>query len=264
MCRMLALTKKFPNNQRKETLTQFGLLAKTGLSPRGISSGHRDGWGIISHTDGIITQSSKHKTDASKDPLYTQAIEKIYHQKSDLILAHLRKSSVGKVILQNVHPFLCDHWSLCHNGHIHQSKKIPLSHKSVSQIQGTSDTERFFFFLLDLLREHLPTPKNNRTSILTAITHIQKHHPYIALNILLSNGKKLWVVREVNENSPEIQRQKALPYFALYAARDKQKKITALCSEKLIIPGSLWEPLPNHTLLELDLQTQAEKRYTLS
>jgi predicted glutamine amidotransferase len=191
-------------------------------------------------------------------------VKHISVQTPELSIAHLRKGSVGSVLPENTHPFVFDNWSLCHNGMLFESENIPLSDDIHSRIQGTSDTERIFLSIMDNLQKKSQAPKDIRASIIQVITYIRKHHDYMALNILLSNGRKLWAVREVNEKNAMVKRLRLRTYFSLYVARNRQKQITALCSEKLRVPTSVWKPLPNHCLLEIDIRTYRERQYPIS
>ena len=191
-------------------------------------------------------------------------VKQISIQEPELSIAHLRKGSIGSVIQENAHPFVFDDWSLCHNGTLFESEALPLSDDIKTRIQGTSDTERFFLSIMDNLRKKPQDSKNIRAGIIQAITYIRKHHDYVALNILLSNGKKLWAVREVNEKNAMVKQLRLHAYLSLYAARNEQKHITALCSERLSVPGSVWKPLLNHCLLEIDIRTHAERQYLVA
>ncbi len=263
MCRILAVTKQLTGRNLAMTLAQFGVLADTGLVMRGSPSGHRDGWGIVCYDGGKIVLRAKRPTDASSDQSYAETTTEVGAYAPELSIVHLRKGSVGRLHQENAHPFSFGRWSLCHNGTVFESERIPLSDEMRAALRGTTDTERFFLSLLDAINKRSGSPEDTRAGISETIRYIREHHEYLALNTLFSDGRKLWAVREVNEEHTLVKRAHLLGYFALHVARDAEQRMTALCSERLFVPGSRWQSLPNHCLLELDIPTHTESRYAL-
>ena len=263
MCRLFAFTNALKSSQLSNTLSKFGNLAENGKTFPGSASGHRDGWGASCYKNGKILYTEKRPADASKDPLYSKTTQKIYQMKPDFGMLHLRKQSVGMTRQVNTHPFVLKEWSLCHNGMLYHSKHLPLPQKTKKFLRGTSDSERIFLYLVG----NIPPKKNFsllKQSLIKSIHSLKTNYEYLALNLLLSNGRMLWAIREVNSRHPLLKEGRYMPYFSLYVARNSQKEITALCSEKISLKKSTWRPLPNHTLLEINLQTWEEKMYPLS
>ncbi|MDD5083691.1 MAG: class II glutamine amidotransferase [Candidatus Moranbacteria bacterium] len=263
MCRILALTQQLPKLSLATTLIQFGSLAESGLVMEGSEAGHRDGWGMVCYRDGRVVQKAKRATDASKDSSYGQVVEKISAEVPELSMVHLRKQSIGAVAEENTHPFLLDNWSLCHNGTLFGSESIPLSEEMKACVRGTSDTERLFLSIMGNLRKISGDPKNIRAGIIDTVAYIRQHHDYVALNILLSDGKKLWALREVNERNALVKGSCSFEYLSLYVAMNSQGKVMAVCSEKLDVPESMWRPMPNHTLLEIDIRTHTQRGHII-
>lgn len=263
MCRLFAFTNSLDSPQLSHALSQFGCLAENGKTFPGSASGHRDGWGTSCYKNGKILYAKKYPTDASKDPLYSKMVQKIRQIKPDFGILHLRKQSVGTIRRVNTHPFILNEWSLCHNGMLYRSNRLPLTQETKRFLRGTSDSERIFLHLV----ENLSLAKDFQTcehSLIKSIRHLQANYEYLALNLLFSNGRTLWALREVNSRHPLLKKGKYVPYFSLYIGRNKTGLFVSACSEKISLSGVHWKPLPNHTLLEIDIQTQKERSYPLS
>jgi len=124
MCRIFVEIGMLDKKEVLKSLRYFRSLADCGCTPQGSTSGHRDGWGIVAYKKNKLNFCIHKNKDASADPSYVGAVNKLSSIQPGLVMAHFRKASIGGKILANVHPFIQDNYSFCHNGSIFDSKKI--------------------------------------------------------------------------------------------------------------------------------------------
>jgi len=246
MCRLIAIIGKSENTAL--LLEQFQLLAHNGQVP-GASSGHKDGWGIVGYQKGKMTIYERDSKDAFKNEKYSRAVKKVLKARADIIIGHLRKASVGKNRLENTHPFIFKNVSFAQNGTVFQSEKISLQSKFAKQIRGTSDSERLFYFIL----QDADKCKSNdiRQSIMSSVKNIRQQLDYTAMNILISDGTRLWALREVNEKNEIVKEEKLIQYYTLFVGIEKKSGAIIIASEKTKIRGIQWSALKNHEMIEI-------------
>ena len=112
------------------------------------SPNHPDGWGLATFYGNAV--SVEKEPLCANDSTYLQNRLSVPVMES-LLLAHIRKASVGVLEFQNCHPFVkrdeggrC--WTLIHNGTIFQSKVL----EKYKQIQrGSTDSERILLYIVD-------------------------------------------------------------------------------------------------------------------
>jgi glutamine amidotransferase len=115
-----------------------------------LSPDHPHGWGLAV-SDGHRRWDVYRATGCAKD-------DDRFHDLADrargrLLVAHIRNRTIGLSTLENTHPFQRGRWVFAHNGTI--SDTAPLDrHTSAArrrEIQGETDSERLFAFLLTAL-----------------------------------------------------------------------------------------------------------------
>lgn len=112
------------------------------------SPNHPDGWGLATFYGNAV--SVEKEPLCANDSTYLQNRLSVPVMES-LLLAHIRKASVGVLEFQNCHPFVkrdeggrC--WTLIHNGTIFQSEVL----EKYKQIQrGSTDSERILLYIVD-------------------------------------------------------------------------------------------------------------------
>ncbi|GAB4173624.1 MAG: class II glutamine amidotransferase [Calditrichia bacterium] len=110
-----------------------------------------DGWGL-----GWLDESHSFRVKKSSKPAFLDPEYKYTSQslKSNLILGHIRRASVGEINLHNAHPFQFGRFLFIHNGNIPSFKKDPefiyskISNDLKSYIKGTTDSEAVFYYFL--------------------------------------------------------------------------------------------------------------------
>lgn len=84
------------------------------------SLGHKDGWGIVHFDRGMPIYLDRQPTDAFQDKRYVEALERMNSLLvSGVLLAHLRRRSVGAVSMENTLPFIHKVWAFVQNGTVY-------------------------------------------------------------------------------------------------------------------------------------------------
>lgn len=249
MCRILAISGKIDHQKSALILEKFQRLAEFGKVP-GASKGHKDGWGIVAYAKGKPFLYARNYKDAFKDPKYSAAVEGLKDKKFDIIVCHLRKASVGSKNTNNSHPFVCGSFSFCQNGTVLDSKKIPLTAKFKKIVKGSSDSEKLFAYVLQRLNEKKKTDtKTIGKAINESVEYIRKNFDYTAMNIVFSDGKRIWALREVNEKNDFVKKYKLMNYYSLSIG--KGDGYSVICSEKLPLKNVQWKAIANHELVRI-------------
>jgi len=174
-------------------LRDFRKLANIGKVPKGAKEpGHKDGWGIACFDGGVPIYLGIEPTNAFKDERYDKALRKLEKsQISGVLLAHLRKRSVGAVSLENTLPFIQGQLAFAHNGTIYD-----FNVKVEDEGKDTSDSKRFFRLLIQEIENSCNRVED---AIERVVTTIRKTYRYSSLTFLLSDGTKLYAYRDYSQ-----------------------------------------------------------------
>lgn len=264
MCRIIAIYGNSNNVAISNALTKFGALAETGVVPKSDPAGHNDGWGLVAYDrkDNIVIHG-KEPLSAANNPAFEALIEKISHIDPSIVIGHLRKASVGGNKIENTHPFFVDGWTFCHNGSIgvkDDMAGLVLDAEYASKRKGETDSETFFLYYLQSLKGTASTnPAILQQKLVDLINLIRTTRDYTALNLLVTNGKTLFAVREANEKNAWVKKENLCDYYyTLFLGKSTDKKSTIVCSQKLDLDGMSWSEIPNHSLLAVNLETGEE------
>lgn len=179
MCQLLGMNANTPT----DVLFSFAGLAKR-------ADEHKDGFGIAFFED----RGLRHFVDcetAAASPV--AAMIKAYPIRSELVIAHIRKATVGAVALQNCHPFVRElwgrYWVFAHNGDLKDYR--PPLHGAFRPV-GDTDSERAFCWLMqELAKAHASVPGIAELSR-TLRELLPRPAAHGTFNMLLSNGQALW------------------------------------------------------------------------
>lgn len=253
MCRLLSISGKIKYSETLTIAKKFRQLAEDGNVPTGTSRGHKDGWGIMAYEKGAVFLFSKNYHDAFADAKYLKIVEGLGGRQPNIIIGHLRKAFVGAKNVNNAQPFVEKNYAFCHNGTILTSEKIPLKNKFKKIIKGETDSEKFFAFLMQLLAEYKkPTSAVIRCSIRKAVNYVRKNSDFTAINMIFSNGKITWAMREINEKNSTVIEKKLIDYYSLYIGKGNLCRIVS--SEKLALKNIKWKPMRNHELIQMSAE----------
>lgn len=195
MCQLLGMNANVPTDI---------CFSFTGFRQRGgLTDHHADGWGIGFFEDAgcrvfIDTEPSM------SSPIAT--LVSSYPLRSRHIIAHIRKATRGKTLLQNTHPFQREmggrYWLFAHNGDLNDFTPLPGRMTPV----GDTDSEAAFCHLLNALLAAHPDGRPDEAALFDILTReagrIARHGTF---NFLLSNGEWLiahcstqlaWIIRE--------------------------------------------------------------------
>ncbi len=107
---------------------------------------------------------------------------------SRIVLFHARRRTVGDAEVINTHPFTYGKFMFIHGGTLKDWKKIEaaLSGEWKGKIQGETDSERLFYFLLQNMKEEVIA------GLKRAVDEVKKLSGYDYLNFILSDGNSLY------------------------------------------------------------------------
>lgn len=125
-------------------------LANADNSLHTLSEKHPDGWGIA-----YYHENTPHLIRSSESALSSTVFQKIANIiKSQTVIAHIRKATLGEKTILNSHPFQYGRWTFAHNGNIKNFSEVKddlfklINPKLSPLIMGTTDSEVVFFIIL--------------------------------------------------------------------------------------------------------------------
>lgn len=248
MCRLLGVVSS------ETTEFQFSLHG----APRSLavlSAEHPHGWGIAVHCRDTGWELHKHVSRAGECERFRDVSERA---RGELLVAHIRKRTVGPVGPHNTHPFQRDGWIFAHNGTIENIDWFTARTSSARarEVQGDTDSERFFAWLLTAMdRAGGQVDEAIRASVDEAVTVPRLG----AINFLLSNGRSMWAFRtgrtlhvlerhpgdavRTTRTSPETDAQLRTPW-------SPRRHAILLASEHMT--DEPWREIEEGTLLRID------------
>lgn len=172
------------------------------VAPRSLaelSPEHPHGWGLAV-SDGRRAWDVYRATGCAKDDARFHALAD--QARGKVLVAHIRKRTVGVSSLENTHPFRRGRWVFAHNGTIPDTG--PLERRTSAarrlEIQGQTDSERLFAFVLTALDRVDATEGASRAAPGAADAAL--HHALKVLraqtgaaNFLCSDGEVLYAFR---------------------------------------------------------------------
>jgi predicted glutamine amidotransferase len=179
MCQLLGMNANVPTDV---------CFSFAGLAQR--AHEHKDGFGIAFFEDrGLRTFVDHH---SARDSPVADLVRR-YPIRSDIVIAHIRKATQGRVALENTHPFVRElwgrYWSCAHNGDLKQF--APRLHAAFRPV-GDTDSERAFCWLMqELAKAHASVPSVGELT-LTLAELLPQPAAHGTFNLLLSNGQALW------------------------------------------------------------------------
>ena len=146
MCELLGMS----SNQQTNINLSLTVLSKRGENPRL----HGDGWGVAFYEGGNDVRLIKDSGEA-KDSVWVDFIkEQEIH--SHVVIAHIRKATVGEVSYRNTHPFTRElkgrMHTFAHNGTFKDIQQNPKYHTEFYRPVGSTDSEHAFCVLMDRMR----------------------------------------------------------------------------------------------------------------
>ena len=232
MCRLLA----FSSLERKSFLDVVGSEFNKFVA---MSSEHKDGWGYA-HDGQII----KDVNPANESDLLSRASTEVL---TDGALLHLRLASKGITVnIDNNHPFTYGTTTFMHNGTIRPANTAEqfIADKYKGIVQGTTDSERFFYALLSQVDE-----LGLVQGVAKIVNQIREIADYSALNIMVQTPDTLIAVCEFNESNKT--EWSAEDHYELRFIKGENDMMVASTGWG----NTDWEHLDNHHMLVVDRRT---------
>jgi predicted glutamine amidotransferase len=232
MCRLLGFT----STERKSFYDVVGSDFDAFVE---LSAVHKDGWGI-----GYEGEIVKDINPAKESTLLSQTSQSL---ETNGALLHLRQASKGiSVDINNNHPFTHGAITFMHNGTIRPGNMAEqfISDKYKSLIQGTTDSERYFYALISMVDEFGLVEGVRKT-----VNSIRAIADYSSLNIMVQTPDMLIAVCEFNaENKTEWSSE---DHYELRFKKEGSDVIIASTGWG----NSDWQHLDNHQMLVVDRST---------
>jgi glutamine amidotransferase len=186
MCRLLGIVASEP--------TEFRIVLRE--APRSIatlSEEHADGWGLAIH-DAPAREWKVHKgiEPASKDARFHEAA---VGSKGEVLVAHVRKKTVGPTSMANTHPFLRGKWVFAHNGTVKDQAHLRArtSAERLREVEGETDSEVLFAFFLTRLDD--AGEDDFEKALAASVRELRARRDFGAFNFLLSDGRVTYAHR---------------------------------------------------------------------
>lgn len=269
MCRLVGIV--------ASEVTEFGLALRD--APRSLarlSLQHPDGWGVAAYGGpGSVPPPAPAsapvgwRVHKGTEPAgQSRRFDEIAARSSGTVLiAHVRQKTVGPTRLENTHPFVQSGWVFAHNGTIddHASLRAASSPARLSEVQGDTDSEVLFAFLLTRLDAagltHVggdPAARDEATRILGAATAELRARRAGAFNFLLSDGASCFIHRfgrslfllERTPDDPVRERRSITPGATLMTPWTQRRHAVLVASERLT--DEPWDEIPECSLLRVD------------
>ena len=179
MCQLLGMNANTPTDV---------MFSFTGLATR--AHEHKDGFGIaFFEQKGVRLFVDPH---SAVDSPVADMVRR-YPIRSDNVIAHIRKATVGRVALENTHPFQRElwgrHWVFAHNGNL--KAFAPRLHAAFRPVGDTDSEAAFCWLMQELAKAHAGVPSVDELSrtLRDLLPWLASHGTF---NMLLSNGQALW------------------------------------------------------------------------
>ncbi|HUS33094.1 MAG TPA: class II glutamine amidotransferase [Kofleriaceae bacterium] len=177
----------------------FGMVATHAVSPRellhdaprslrALSHEHGDGWGIaLASGDWQIHKSTERAAHCT-------SFSAIADTAARVVVAHVRKKTVGDLAIANTHPFRRGNLVFAHNGTVASlaalSDHIALAR--LAEIEGDTDSERLFAFVLT----HIDAAGDVERGVVRAIRALHSLGEIGSVNFLLASDSRVYAYRQ--------------------------------------------------------------------
>lgn len=243
ICRLLGFTSRNSTTFNEVVGPSFDSFVK-------LANDHCDGWGIATPTD-----LYREPTAATKSTHFT---EEIARRKSTGALLHFRWATPGLAIdLENTHPFIREGISFIHNGALLPGNQLDskISPDLLASIQGTTDSERFFLYLVTEIRKH-----GFLSGVVQGLQYMKDNINFSSINCMVMNGDFFVAACIYNIDRIPEHFKDQLDYYSLKFTQNDGEVIVASSGWD----QSEWHEIPNNSVLIVNRATQEYKMQSLS
>lgn len=262
MCRLYGF---YANEPTKVECTlvhaQNALMAQSRSDRGGKSHGH--GWGIAAFgSEGLTVE--RQAWAAHHGEHFERAAARTY---ANVVVAHVRRATVGEPDIANTHPFVDDGWALAHNGTVagfDHLRSVFLENVSAQRrklIKGATDSEH----LLHLIRTKMDTLGRGsafealKSSLRWVLLQIDARGPRdgLGLNLVLTNGEQFCGSR-LGRSLYYVERDgvrdcQICGFPHVHHHSETSYKALVVASEPL--SNEDWTEIPDHSFWYRDLKT---------
>ncbi len=221
-----------------------------------LSAEHADGWGLAVHGSGNGWELHRNPVRAGDCARFHEVAA---GARGEILVAHIRKRTVGPIGAENTHPFRRGSLVFAHNGTIAgiDTFEARTSDARRKEIEGQTDSERFFAWLLTKLDERGHDRIDDALG--SAVDEAVEEPRLGAANFLLSNGAALWAFRfgrtlhmlERHPGDPVVHKRQASETDAeLETPWSPRRHAVLVASEQMT--NEPWGEVPERTLLRID------------
>jgi len=214
MCRLFGVISVEPSNALKYLVDDpCSLYVQSKVNPKRLQS---DGWGVGFYANDFLRLVKSEKPIFEEHERFKELVSKIG---SNIIVAHIRRASNPKglpkkklISIENSQPFSYRNYVFAHNGVINLPDEIAaLLGDWRFNIKGLNDSEVYFWYIMREITRGKTLPealKSFQEDLLRVWLenrerHPNKDRPYIGLNIIFSDGEKLYAYCKYDEERDE-------------------------------------------------------------
>ncbi len=262
MCRLYGFCATEPTKVECTLVhAQNALIAQSKSDQSGKSHAH--GWGVVTYED-EKPHRERQAWAAYHGEHFERAASKIY---APLVVAHVRRATVGGPSLENTHPFTFNQWTFAHNGTVpHFDRLKPrflekIDPKLRKKIEGETDSEHLFYFALTKLEN---AECDNLTVLLTTLAqevedwvHDISPKAKLGLNVILTDGKMIAGSR-LGRSLFYVQRQgiydcEICGFPHIHHSPDRSHNALVVASEP--ITHEAWNEIPERSIWRADIKS---------
>jgi glutamine amidotransferase len=234
--------------------SQNALMAQSESDTEGKSHAH--GWGVVTYKEGT-PQIVRQAWAAYHGEHFRKAAASVY---SDMVIAHVRRATVGAPRLENTHPFTHGKWAFAHNGTIPEFPRIQddlrqlIAPQYLPEISGETDSEHLFYYLMTLIDQAHDRPVEKAVAqALSDIKKMLKEYDITqkaGLNVLLCDGKTIYGSRSGRSlfytNRNGIHDCEICGFPHIHHDIDNRYHALVVASEPLT--HEVWREVPEHSV----------------
>lgn len=213
-----------------------------------LSRDHPDGWGIAAGKHGGDWTRYRSIERAGADGWFHVLAASAL---GEILVAHVRQRTEGPLSLENTHPFAVGDWAFAHNGTVVDVAylKTGTSAYRLGQVQGQTDSERLFAFLLTRLDEARAV--RGRRSLIDAVLRdavrsFRRRRAFGTASFILSDGDVLYAYRR----GPPLHLLERRPQSGIECPECRGTPCIAVTTEP--ITDEAWLPLDDGELLRVE------------
>jgi len=258
MCELLGMSANVPTDI---------CFSFTGLMQRGGGTGpHRDGWGIAFY-EGRGVRFFHDPAPSVESPI--ARLIRSHPLKSHIVISHIRQANVGRICLENTHPFSRElwglSWSYAHNGQLDDRLyRLPLGfYRPI----GTTDSEYAFCWLLGQVRERYPSPPADVRELSTFIAELcDRLRQFGVYNMLLSESHYLfcycttklsWITRRAPFGKARLKDYELTVDFC---HETTPRDIVTVIATDPLTENETWQPLGTGELIVFENGLEVARR----